>query len=74
MKFTSKVTGKTFFIKGDLSCNSKNVIYLITCDKCKDAYVGLAVHFKPPFRARKSDTKIKKKCFGTSRDFNGKYL
>ena len=32
-KFTSKVTGKTYFIKGDLSCYSKNAIYLITCDK-----------------------------------------
>ena len=49
-KFTSKVTGKTYFIKGDLSCNSKNVIYLITCDKCKDEYIGSAVDFKPHFR------------------------
>ena len=32
-KFKSKVTGKTYFIKGDLSCNSKNVKYLITWDK-----------------------------------------
>ena len=48
-KFASKVTGKTYFIKGDLSCNSKNVIYLITCDKCKYEYIGLAVDFKPRF-------------------------
>ena len=47
-KFSSKVTGNAYFIK-DLSCNSKNVIYLITCDKCKDEYIGLAVDFKPCF-------------------------
>ena len=28
-KFTFKLLGKTYFIKEDLSCNSKNVIYLI---------------------------------------------
>ena len=26
-------------MKGDLSCNSKNAIYLITCKKCKDEYI-----------------------------------
>ena len=54
-KFTSKVTGKTYFIKGDLSCNSKNVIYLITCDKCKDEYIGSTVDSKPRFRVHKSN-------------------
>ena len=47
MKFTSKVTGKTYFTKGDLSCNSKNFIFSITCDKCKDEYVRFAISFKP---------------------------
>ena len=73
-KFTSKVTGKTYFIKGDLSCNSKNVIYLITCDKCKDEYIGSAVDFKPRFRVHKSDIKTKKERCGTSRHFNEKCL
>ena len=59
-KFTSKVTGKTYFIKGDLSFNSKNVIYLITCDKCKDKYISLEVGFKPRFRVHKSDIKQKR--------------
>ena len=45
-KFTSKVAGETYFIKGDLSCNSKNVIYFITCDKCKDKYIDSAVDFR----------------------------
>ena len=57
-KFTSKVTGKTYFIKGDLSCNSKNVIYLITCDKCKDEYIGSAVDFKPRFRVQKRNVVV----------------
>ena len=57
--FTSKVIGKTYFIKGDLSCHSKNVIYLIACDKCKDEYIGAAVDFKPRFRVHKSNLKQK---------------
>ena len=73
-KFTSKVTGKTYFIKGDLSCNSKNVIYLITCDKCKDEYIGSAKDFKLRFRVHKSDIKTKKERCGTSRHFNEKCL
>ena len=73
-KFTSKVVGKTYFIKGDLSCNSKNVIYLITCDKCKDEYMASAVDFKPRSRVHKSDIKTKKERCGTSRHFNEKCL
>ena len=73
-KFTSKVTSKTYFIKGDLSCNSKNVIYLITCDKCKDKYTDSAVDFKPRFKVHKSDIKTKKECCVTSIHFNEKCL
>ena len=71
-KFTSKVTGKTYYIKGDLFCNSKNVIYLITCDKCKDEYIRSAVDFKSRFRGHKSDIKRKKERWGSSRQFNEK--
>ena len=73
-KYTSKVIGKTYFIKGDLSCNSKYVIYVITCDKCKDEYVGSALDFNPCFRAHKSDMKTKKERCGTSRHFSEKCL
>ena len=73
-KFTSKVTGKTYFIKGDLSFNSKNVIYLITCDKYKDKYISLEVDFKPHFRVHESDVKAKKERCGTSRHFRKKCL
>ena len=73
-KFTSKVTGKTYFIKGDLSYNSKNIIYLITCDKAKDEYIGSAVDFNPRFSVHKSNIKTKKERCGTSRHFNEKWL
>ena len=39
-EFTCKVTGKTYKVKGNLSCNSANVVYLISCKLCKDQYVG----------------------------------
>lgn len=38
--FTSSYTKKTFYIDSEMSCNSKNVIYLIQCSKCKAQYVG----------------------------------
>ena len=72
--FSFNLTGKTYFIKGDPSCNSKNVIYLITCDKCQDEYIGSAVAFKLCSRAHKSDIKTKKERCGTSRHFNEKCL
>ena len=53
-KFTSKVTGKVYFIRGDLSYDSKNVIYLITCDKYKDEYIVSTVDFKHCFRVHKN--------------------
>ena len=54
-KFTSTVTGKTYLIQEDLSWNGKSVLHLITCDKCKDKYIGSAVHFKPRFRVHEND-------------------
>ena len=40
--FTSKITGKKFLIRHRFSCNSKMVIYLISCSypKCNKQYVG----------------------------------
>ena len=29
-----------FKINKDLSCNSKNVVYIIECSKCKEIYLG----------------------------------
>jgi len=39
-KSTHKKRAATYHIRHQLSCNSTNVIYLITCSKCKKQYVG----------------------------------
>ena len=41
-EFTCKVTGTTYKVRDNLSCNSANVVYLISCKLCKDQYVGSA--------------------------------
>ena len=69
--FRCTVTGKTYFIKGNLSCDSCNIIYLITCSSCREQYVG-AANFKQRFRIHKSDIKINKAHCGTARHFNNK--
>ena len=38
IKITS--TNETFFIKESMNCKSQNVLYIITCNKCKEQYVG----------------------------------
>ena len=45
-KFRCTVTGKTYFIIGNMSCDSGNVIYLITCSNCREQYVGSVINFK----------------------------
>ena len=57
---------------GDLSCNSSNVIYLISCKNCEDQYIGPAIDFNARFRIHKSDIKTKKDRCGTARNFNNK--
>ena len=39
--FTCSKTKISYSIRHDFSCNSKNLIYLITCTRCKKQYVGL---------------------------------
>ena len=39
--FASTKTGKTYPLRHNFTCISKNVIFLITCTKCKKQYVGL---------------------------------
>ena len=69
-KFRCRVTDKTYLIKGNLSCDSCNVIYLITCSKCREKYIGSAIKF----RTHKSDIKTNKDRCGTARDFNNKHV
>ena len=71
-KFRCIVTSKTCFIKGNLSCDSCNVIYLITCSKCSEQYVESAINFKQRFRIHKSDIKTNKDRCGTARNFINK--
>ena len=71
-KFKCKVTGRFYNVRGNLSCNSSNVIYLISCKNCEDQYIGSAIDFKVRFRIHKSDLKTKKDRCGTARHFNTK--
>ena len=61
-EFSCKVTGKTYKARDNLSCNSTNVVCLISCKLCKDQYVGSAYknNFKPRFRVHKSDINTSK--------------
>ena len=70
--FICTVTSKSYFIRCQLSCESINVICLITCSKCLEQYVGSAVKFKTTFRIHKSDIKTKKERCGSARYFNSK--
>ena len=38
--FHSNRINKTFDIHGDITCNSNNLIYVITCLQCRKQYVG----------------------------------
>ena len=58
--FTCIVTGKKYFVKGELQCNSCNTIYLAECSNCKQQYIGSALNFKQRFRIHKSDNRTNK--------------
>jgi len=40
IRIKSSVTFRTYRTHGRINCNSKNVVYAITCTKCKKQYVG----------------------------------
>ena len=71
-RFKYKVTGRFYNVRGNLSCNSSSVIYLISSKKCEDQYIGSAIDFKARFRIHKSDIEPKKDRCGTARHFNTK--
>ena len=70
-EFKCKVTGKTYKVRGNLNCNSLNVVYLINCKLCGDQYVGSALknNFKPRFRVHKSDIVTGKDRCGVAKHF-----
>ena len=53
--FSSFKTGKSYTIRSNLTCDSKNVIYLVSCKKCQLQYIGsTTTEFKVRFRNHKS--------------------
>ena len=71
-KFRCIVTGTKYFIKGNSSCDSCNVIYLKTYSNCREQYVGSPINFKQRLRIHKSDIKTNKDRCETARHFNNK--
>ena len=69
-KFTSTNTKKTYTIRKNLTCNSKFVIYLATCQKCSGQYVGKST---TAFRIRHSNHRqeIKNKIGGLGNHYGG---
>ena len=55
-----------------LTCNTPNVVYLISCSNCYDKYVRSALGFKSRFRIHKTDIKNKRDRCDTARHFNTK--
>ena len=54
-KFQSFASNRIYRINQQLSCTSKNVIYLASCNLCRKQYVGsTSTEFKVPFRNHKS--------------------
>ena len=70
-EFICTATGKTYKVRGDVTCRSDNVVYLIGCKKCKQQYVGSAFesNFKLRFRVHKSDIKTRKDRCGVTKHF-----
>ena len=60
---TCFATTRKYKIKGILKCDSRNVIYLISCKYCGMQYVGSAIGFKEKLRIHKSDINtVKIRC------------
>ncbi len=65
-KFKSKSTGRQYNIKTQITCRSRNLVYLISCAKCGMQYVGeteQALHLRmnghrSDFRTRKIDKPV----------------
>ena len=69
-KFKSFSTGRTYRINQNLSCSSKNVVYLASCNKCNLQYVGSTSKFKVRFRNHKSSMLTNKKTCELAVHFN----
>ncbi len=59
--FKSKSTGRQYNIKTQMTCRSKNLVYLISCKRCELQYVGeteQALHMR--MNGHRSDIRTKK--------------
>ena len=65
----STATGKTFFIRRQLNCETKNVVYCAICTKCLQQGVGSTVAWKPRLRNYKSHIKCGVKSCGIAKHF-----
>ena len=66
--FTCFAIKRKYKIKGILKCDSRNVIYLISCKCCGKQYVGSGTSFKERFRIHKSDINTGKARYGVTND------
>ena len=58
-EFQSTVTEKRYHINFKFDCNSINVIYLLTCKRCRKQYVGYTItKFRSRFNQYKSHIKL----------------
>ena len=70
-KFKSSATKREYYINQRVSCESDNVIYLATCNKCNLQYVGsTSTQFKVRFRNHKSAMLTNKKTCELAVHFN----
>ena len=56
--YSFKNTPKPFEIRRDLTCNSKNVIYVIECTNCREQYIGCTNSLNHRVALHKSNVRI----------------
>ena len=56
--YTFKIPETKFKINKNLSCNSKNVVYIIKCSECKEIIIGLTHAFNTRTSLHRSNIKI----------------
>ena len=65
-EFTCHATKRKYKIRGTLTCNTKNIIYLITYKSCSKQYIGSATSLKERFQIHKSDINTGKVMCGVA--------
>ena len=64
--YTCHATKHKYKTRGTLTCNTKNIIYLITCQRCIRQCIGYAAGFRERFGIYKSDVNIGKRRCGVA--------